>query len=669
MSNTSIPGDFDAGRSSAGWTDAARAASLAVRRAKAAAREGSSGGAPRSSASGAGAARGGDVSASDLGPAGLASQVHVSGFSRNSRGVVSVGFTDSSVFPPVHRLIQTGCEDGGWMVKSTDYAAGTAVIEKDGKEFTVGVGGQSFDAVSGAKDYSERMAHETAADQAEHQDNGVMDAASAGIDAFQAKYGKRPTSEEECKEAAGLSGAATDSDLESVEEWIRERAADAADGRINDDQVKQASEAFEMANGRKPETDDEWIEASQLAGLPEDGHVIDGGSADVVSDNGTQDPAIYDRALEMFQGEPPDAEPPSFDDLTAVLNSDLENCNTSEARFAALSEYRASLAAGQMLWDRAADSAFEALNGHAPATDYERRAAYKLAGTPKAFLPDFDRGAAPVQNRRADRFDALCNRVDRAASRLLDNVGWTDAARGASLLVRQAMAAARRASGGTPPPGVRPPSVRPPFVVRPPSGVSIPPVSPDVAQDPNALPPSFKPGDPIAGLRVTTGRPGATGDHAEPVYDNVGGGGIQRRNDSLEQRPDGIYLYHNGKSYCVTKNPIAKLDDSGKMGNVPWMAGPDGKLPRDGVKLFGSDIRLYPHDNDQVTVVLPDGSCFRLDGLLNAPSMDDGMAPISHSSSASGVRNRRAFRDGFTRRWLTLNNRVESVVRARLCRG
>ena len=197
-----------------GWTDAARAASLAVRRAKAAAR----------AAAGNSSGGGGDAENPD-------SPVRVSGFTVNGRGKVSVGFTDYTVDPPVNRYLTEGGEDGGWTIKSADYDAGTAVLAKDGREISVGMGSGGGAALEG----SDQSAEGQAADQAEWRDGQgaagapVEDFGDAGINAFYDRYGREPVSEEECKEAAGLSGAASDSDLEAVEEWIRERAADEAD--------------------------------------------------------------------------------------------------------------------------------------------------------------------------------------------------------------------------------------------------------------------------------------------------------------------------------------------------------------------------------------------------------------------------------------------------------
>jgi len=494
-----------------GWTESARAASLAVRRAKAAARAAASGGVPAetsaggsglatsdsSSAGGASSAAAGTAPADD---SALSDQVRVSGFSRNSRGTVAVGFTDSTVSPPVPRLIQVGREDGGWTCVSADLEAGAAVLEKDGKRITVSQGGgvaAPADAGAGAPAAATRYSVETAA--------------NAGIDAFHAAYGRWPVSAGDCKKAAVLSGAGAE-DTEAVEEWVRERASDETDGLNTDALIRQASDAFEMANGRKPETDEDWSEASQLAGAPDgegsagaadparptvngDGTVdvksaledfsyntvagMDPAVADALAkslggpdavgsltgaakdfmeayagrddqaehqDEPDDDPAIHARALEMVQGEGPDAEPPSFDDLTAVFNFDLENCKTPQDRLDALNEYRASLAAGQMMWDNAAISAFTSLNGHAPATLHDRRAAYKLAGVPKSFTPHFisaPPAVAPAANRRARRLAVLSNRAGFAADRMLANIGWTDSARAAALAVRRGHAVLR----------------------------------------------------------------------------------------------------------------------------------------------------------------------------------------------------------------------------------
>ena len=93
---------------------------------------------PEFAASDSGGSSGGSGQSGDDG--GLSGSVRVSGFSRNSRGAVAVGFTDSTVSPPVHRLVQVGREDGGWTCVSADFDAGPAVLEKDGKRISVSEG-------------------------------------------------------------------------------------------------------------------------------------------------------------------------------------------------------------------------------------------------------------------------------------------------------------------------------------------------------------------------------------------------------------------------------------------------------------------------------------------------------------------------------------------------
>jgi len=503
-----------------GWTDAARAASLAVRQAKAAARAASAG-SDSGSSSGSSTSSGESSSGGDGDPDSSSSPVHVSGFTVNGRGKVSVGFTDYTVDPPVNRYLTEGGEDGGWTIKSADYDAGTAVLAKDGQEISVSMGSGGGGT---ARDGAGQLAEEQAADQAEWQDgqggagSPIEDFANAGIGAFHDKYGRQPVSEDDCKEAAGLSDATTDSDLEAVEEWIRERAADDADygsgasgggsqaglpegvtlggasgteevagGKTRSDWFDLAQAAFKAKYGREPVEDSEVAEAETLAHVPavfrSDAPEVGAGAASgsEPSDTAPGDEAIHARALEMVRGEGPDAEPPSFDDLTAVFNADLEGCKTPEDRLAALNEYRASLEAGRMMWDNASVSAFEALNGRKPESMSDWRVAEKLAGVPKPFLKGragagADSGGGATENRRYLRLARLSNRVDAAAGCLLANIGWTDEARAAALAVRRAKAQTRvvtpppvqrggtvgtvpkRDTSGTTPPSIRAPS-------------------------------------------------------------------------------------------------------------------------------------------------------------------------------------------------------------------
>ena len=130
-----------------GWSDAARAAALAVRRAKAAARAGDAddGGMPVSGETSTGSSPSSSGGADDNG-IGLKDLVRVSGLTVGSNGRVSVGFTDYSVDPPVNRLLREDREDGGWTVKDADYDAGTVTLAKDGKEETFRLGtGPSVD--------------------------------------------------------------------------------------------------------------------------------------------------------------------------------------------------------------------------------------------------------------------------------------------------------------------------------------------------------------------------------------------------------------------------------------------------------------------------------------------------------------------------------------------
>lgn len=62
----------------------------------------------------------------------LASSINMSAVNITPQGATAIGFTDLSAKPPVSYYLLVGSEAGGWKVKSADYDAETAEIEKDG---------------------------------------------------------------------------------------------------------------------------------------------------------------------------------------------------------------------------------------------------------------------------------------------------------------------------------------------------------------------------------------------------------------------------------------------------------------------------------------------------------------------------------------------------------
>ena len=115
------------------WSDEARAAALAVRRAKAALRQ----------AQGGGAAGWADVSAINLAP----------------DGKTYVGFTDGSAEPPRNHYLPVGGGEDGWRVVSADYDSEEVVLEKDGVRTELKLGGRGGSAL--VPDFGSALVGET----------------------------------------------------------------------------------------------------------------------------------------------------------------------------------------------------------------------------------------------------------------------------------------------------------------------------------------------------------------------------------------------------------------------------------------------------------------------------------------------------------------------------
>jgi len=70
----------------------------------------------------------------------LASRINMSAVNITPQGVTAIGFTDLAAKPPVSYYLLVGAEAGGWTVKSADYDAETAEIEKDGISISLQLG-------------------------------------------------------------------------------------------------------------------------------------------------------------------------------------------------------------------------------------------------------------------------------------------------------------------------------------------------------------------------------------------------------------------------------------------------------------------------------------------------------------------------------------------------
>ncbi len=70
----------------------------------------------------------------------LASRINMSAVNITPQGATAIGFTDLSAKPPVSYYLLVGAEAGGWTVKSADYDAETAEIEKDGISISLQLG-------------------------------------------------------------------------------------------------------------------------------------------------------------------------------------------------------------------------------------------------------------------------------------------------------------------------------------------------------------------------------------------------------------------------------------------------------------------------------------------------------------------------------------------------
>ena len=114
------------------WSDEARAAALAVRRAKAALRQAQDRAAGRA-----------DVSAINLAP----------------DGKTYVGFTDGSVEPPRNHYLPVGGGEDGWRVVSADYDSEEVVLEKDGVRIALKLGGGGGSAL--VPDFGSALVGET----------------------------------------------------------------------------------------------------------------------------------------------------------------------------------------------------------------------------------------------------------------------------------------------------------------------------------------------------------------------------------------------------------------------------------------------------------------------------------------------------------------------------
>jgi hypothetical protein len=365
-----------------GWSDAARAASLAVRRAKSAARGASEGAAESSastSASSSPSSSGGEggEAADD---AGMSGHPNVSALNQAPNGKTYVGFTDNSVEPPRNHYLPVGGEEDGWKVVSADYDSEEVVLEKDGKRITVNLGGGP------KKEMPE------AGDQIEDGGDGIpetMEYDGEGFDLGDAW--------EDFQESGIWSMG--DTHREGILEDIRERYEQEGDS------------ALEHGERKFLELYEKWESVQSMAGM-----IVEGGGG----------------------------EPPPFSQTQARLREAVDDpAATDEERNEAQLVYRAEMEAARRIWEAKAGQAYYTKYGRSADTEAQALEGEQLAGVPYEYAGSLADGYMENRRRCKRRRRELANRVETEALARLANVGWTDEARVASLVVRRANAAAR----------------------------------------------------------------------------------------------------------------------------------------------------------------------------------------------------------------------------------
>jgi len=472
-----------------GWSDAARAASLDVRRAKAALRQAQD---AHRQAQGGGAASRTDVSAINLAP----------------DGKTYVGFTDSSVEPPRNHYLPVGGEEDGWKVVSADYDSEEVVLEKDGERtaLTLGGGGGSSkvlkfesagvedggteDGVGGTgedgggevdlgdawEDFQEsgiwsmdgRSREEILADIRERYGQEGDEALEHGERKFLEQYGKwesvqnmagmiveggggepPPFAETQARLRGTLDDpAATDADRGEAQ--LVYRAEMEAARRIWE---AKAGQAYYTKYGRSADTEAEAREGEELAGVPAE---YEGSLADGYLENrracGRRRRELANRVEEAARGRLANT---GWTDAAREVSLRVRR---DKARIRALLKDRPDGTsyrdAGGTWIKRGGDVELVRVDGVYAAGQNKGRLVTELAaGRRGDFFDPYSKGTVnamerfgyltPAQGAAARAVYGYGDTENRATHRrcgALANVGWTDEARAASLLARQAKA-------------------------------------------------------------------------------------------------------------------------------------------------------------------------------------------------------------------------------------
>jgi hypothetical protein len=142
-------------------------------------------------------------------------------------------------------------------------------------------------------------------------------------------------------------------------------------------------------------------------------------------------------------------EPPPFSETQARLREVIDDpAVTVEERNKAQLVYKAEMEAARRIWEAKAGEAFFDKYKRPPDSEAEALEGEELAGVPYEYEGVLSEGYLKNRRRCKRRRRALANRVEKAALSRLANIGWTEEARAASLLVRRLRATAPVAAAG-----------------------------------------------------------------------------------------------------------------------------------------------------------------------------------------------------------------------------
>lgn len=295
-------------------------------------------------------------------------------------GRTYVGFTDNSVEPPRNHYLPVGGEEGGWKVVSADYDSEEVVLEKAGQRITVNLGG------------GPKKERPEAGGQSEEEGDGIpetMEYDGEGFDLGDAW--------EDFQESGIWSMA--DTHREGILEDIRERCEQEGDA------------ALEHGERKFLEQYEKWESVQSMAGM-----IVEGGGG----------------------------EPPPFSQTQARLREAVDDpAATDEERNEAQLVCRAEMEAARRIWEAKAGQAYYTKYGRSADTEAEALEGEQLAGVPYEYAGSLADGYMENRLRCKRRRRELANRIETEALARLANVGWTDEARAASLLVRRMKSALR----------------------------------------------------------------------------------------------------------------------------------------------------------------------------------------------------------------------------------